>query len=160
MPTYEKDGRSLEISEPARTPGLSIFLGYGAMLPITVGALAVLVLPDDAAEVVLSLTTIWGAVVLIFLGGVRRGLSFRTEAGPTITQLVMTFWLFGLGLVSLLLGPGSGTLLLLLAGYVRLAIVDPLSARRGEAPLFFARLRPLQMLVPIASFVVLLLWVD
>ncbi|MBK1625438.1 DUF3429 domain-containing protein [Afifella marina] len=160
MPTYEKDSRRLEISEPARAPGLSIFLGYGAMLPIAVGALAVLLLPDDAARVALSLTTIWGAVILIFLGGVRRGLSFRTAAGPSAAQLVMTFWLFGLGLLSLLLGPGSGALVLLLAGYVSLALVDPMSARRGEAPLFFERLRPVQMLVPVASLAVLVLWAD
>lgn len=46
--------------------------------------------------------------------------------------------------------------MLLLIGYLRLAILDPLAARRGEVPLFFHRLRPVQMLIPIVAVLALL----
>lgn len=45
---------------------------------------------------------------------------------------------------------------LLLAGYVSLAVLDPWAARQGEAPPFFARLRPAQMAIPVACLAALL----
>ncbi len=45
---------------------------------------------------------------------------------------------FALGFVVAALG-------LLIVGYVAIAVLDPIAARRGEAPLFFERLRPFQM---------------
>ena len=51
--------------------------------------------------------------------------------------------------------------ILLLVGYLGLEILDPIAARKLEAPLFFARLRPAQMAIPIACLfltTVLLVW--
>jgi hypothetical protein len=42
-------------------------------------------------------------------------------------------------------------MLLLLAGYASLIVFDARAARRLEVPPYFARLRPVQMLIPIAS---------
>ncbi len=42
-------------------------------------------------------------------------------------------------------------MLLLLAGYASLIVFDVRAARKLEAPPYFARLRPVQMLIPIAS---------
>jgi hypothetical protein len=39
----------------------------------------------------------------------------------------------------------------LLAGHATLMLLDPVAARRGEAPLYFARLRPPQMGLAVAS---------
>ena len=70
-------------------------------------------------------------------------------------------WLIVLGAVALLSPWPFVSLLLELIGYATLALADPVAARRGEAPRYFARLRPVQMLIPLACLVALLarLWV-
>ncbi len=150
--------RTITVVEEARVPADGLVLGFGAVLPFPV-ALAVLWFADAAAgAVALAALEIYGAAILIFLGGVRRGLSFRTEGGPRAGQIGMALWLFaaGLGALALATVPALG---LLLAGYASLFILDPLAARRGEAPLYFARLRPWQMAIPVAVLALVLLGV-
>jgi hypothetical protein len=146
------------VTESRRVPALSLVLGYGATLPFVAGAAAAWLLGrgGPAAALAADLTVLWGGAILVFLAGVRRGLSFRTEGGPTLAQLATSLGLFTLGLAALAAPRTGAGLALLLAGYLALAVLDPWAARRGEAPLFFARLRPLQMLVPIASLAALL----
>ena len=72
-------------------------------------------------------------------GGVRRGVSFRTPAGPRFAQIATMLWLFMLGLTALAALPGPAlpgiiTPILLIIGYLSVAILDPIAARRGEAP--------------------------
>jgi hypothetical protein len=99
---------------------------------------------------------LWAAAIVVFLSGVRRGLSFRTEGGPRWTQLAMMLWLFCGGLAALLL-PVQPALWLLLALYLTLAVLDPLAAPPGEVPLYFRRLRPPQMGLAAACLAALLL---
>jgi hypothetical protein len=66
-------------------------------------------------------------------------------------------WLFGLGLAAILLMPGTLAVACLIVGYLSVAVLDPIAARRSEAPLFFARLRPAQMAIPVLSLLALLL---
>lgn len=146
--------RRVAVKESSATPALSLFLAYLAMAPLAAGALAVWLLPVDQPPVARTAAA-WGAAILIFLSGVRRGLSFRTPGGPTASQIAMTMWLFLSGLAALAL-PTQLALALLIVGYASIAVLDPRAARRGEAPLFFARLRPVQMLVPVASLVAVL----
>ena len=47
-------------------------------------------------------------------------------------------------------------LVLLLVGFGAIAVLDPIAARRGEAPLFFARLRPVQIPIALLSLAALL----
>lgn len=94
-------------------------------------------LPGEAAR-------LWGAALLLFFSGVRRGLSFRTEGGPKAAQLLVFALLFSAGL-SVLLMPLSWALGLLTLTFAWLGVEDTRAARRGEAPLYFARLRPWQM---------------
>ena len=145
------------IAEPREVPGLSLFFGYGAMVPFVLLALAAWLLGGDVAALAVRLAILWGGAILVFLAGVRRGLSFRTEGGPTAVQIATMLWLFGLGLLALAVPSTGVALVLLLAGYLSLAALDPWAARRGEAPPFFVRLRPLQMLLPILGLVALLL---
>lgn len=145
------------VAEPRRTPLLSLLLGYGAMLPFAVGALAAWLLAGELAALAADLVVLWGGSILTFLAGVRRGLSFRTAGGPTTAQIAMALWLFVLGLAALALPSKPLALVLLLAGYTSLLVLDPWSARRGEVPLFFERLRPLQMTIPVVSLAALLL---
>ncbi|MBE7210515.1 MAG: DUF3429 family protein [Gluconacetobacter diazotrophicus] len=151
---------SFIVTEPSRTPWTGIVLGYAAMLPIAAGALGAALLPPPLAIVSLEFAMTWAAAVVIFLAGVRRGLSFRTAGGETTAQIVTMFWLFCVGvaaLFALMLLALRTSVVLLILGYLTLAVFDPIAARRGEAPLFFARLRPVQMLVPLLSLA-LILW--
>ena len=73
-------------------------------------------------------------------------------------------WLFCLGFTAIVLTALAlpvAAAILLLAGYLSLEILDPIAARKLEAPLYFARLRPAQMAIPIACLLVtimLLIW--
>jgi hypothetical protein len=139
------------------TPWESLVLAYAAMVPILAGAVACLVLHGDAAALTAHLTVIWSGAVLCFLSGVRRGLSFRQEGGPLLSQLATMLCLFILGTASLLSRFAVLSLVLQMLGYAFMALYDPVAAREGEVPRYFQRLRPLQMLIPIASLALVLL---
>lgn len=144
-----QSSREFRIQESPEVPLLSVIFGWGPMIPFAIGAIAVWALQNDALAV--RLTIIWGGAILAFLSGVRRGLSFRTPGGPAVQQIVTMLWLFLLALGALASPWPLISVILLLAGYGSIAILDPKAAERAEAPLFFARLRPTQMLVPILS---------
>lgn len=93
---------------------------------------------------------------MLFLSGVRRGLSFRSPAGPTWPQQITFFWLFGLGFAALCLQPRWAATGLVAIGFASLALFDWLAARKEEAPPYFARLRPPQMTIAALSTLVLL----
>ncbi|GJE15728.1 DUF3429 domain-containing protein [Methylobacterium marchantiae] len=153
------DRRTLTVSEPRSVPWLGILLGYGPMLPFAIGAALAWWRRDDLGEAILYLTILWGCAILLFLSGVRRGVSFRTEGGPTFIQIATMLGLFSLGFIALVaasLGQTVTSLALLIAGFTTVAILDPLAARTGEAPLFFARLRPTQIPIAILSLCALL----
>ncbi|MEX6504854.1 DUF3429 domain-containing protein [Jiella sp. M17.18] len=150
------DTRHIAVDEPAKTPPISIFFAYVAMLPLVLGALALWFAPDAQSFLAMNLTLFWGASILMFLSGVRRGVSFRTPAGPTLSQLAMMLWLYVLGFACLcatVWGFPLGATIAEIVGYASLAVLDPIAARREEAPLFFARLRPVQMAIPILSLI-------
>ncbi|TGD99283.1 DUF3429 domain-containing protein [Methylobacterium nonmethylotrophicum] len=152
-------GRTLTVHEPRAVPWLSVALGFGPMLPFVAGALAAWVLGGDLGRIAVTLTLLWGAAILLFFSGVRRGVSFRTEGGATAAQIATMIALFVLGLGAVLavaLVREAAAALLLIAGFVLVAVLDPIAARRGEAPLFFARLRPIQMPIAVVSLVALL----
>lgn len=152
MDTRDETSRTLRIAETPRVPWDAVILGWGPMLPFPV-ALGVAVLAGgQAGEMAAEAIALWGAALLLFLSGVRRGLSFRTEGGWTWAQMAMFAWLFWSGLAALLL-PLGWALWLLAAAFLSLAVLDPIAARRGEAPLYFARLRPWQMALPVVCLV-------
>jgi hypothetical protein len=140
-------------------PWLSLVLGFGPMLPFVAGAAAAWWLAGDPGRMALTLTLLWGCAILLFLSGVRRGVSFRTEGGATLAQIATMLALFALGwgaLVAVVLGSAATATVCLLVGFGLIAVLDPIAARRGEAPLSFARLRPIQMPVALASLAALL----
>jgi hypothetical protein len=141
------DPISFPITESRRTPLLSVLLGWLAMVPFVIGAAAVWGLARDTLA--LRLTILWGGAILAFLAGVRRGLSFRSPGGPDARQIAMMLWLFLLALGALGSPWPVASLVLLVGGYGTVGVLDPPAAERHEVPLFFAHLRPLQMLVPI-----------
>ena len=138
------------------TPWESVVLAYAAMAPILAGAMACLLLHGNAAAIAVHLTVTWSGAVLCFLSGVRRGLSFRQMGGPRLSQFATMLWLFALGSASLLSTWAPLSVALQILGYGTMAMYDPVAAREGEVPLYFQRLRPVQMLVPIASLAMVL----
>lgn len=156
----EKDGaRSIEVVERPDVPWLAVVLGYGPMLPLAAGAAAAWSTSGFWRDEAVVLTVLWGCAILAFLAGVRRGLSFRTEGGETLVQIVTMFGLFVLALASLVAvfhGLQAVAATSLLIGFAAMLALDPVAARRGEAPLYFARLRPPQMAVAVVSLVALL----
>jgi hypothetical protein len=143
------ESRRIVLTETPRVPPDGAIMGFGAMIPFPAALLAAWVWPE-VGWLAARAAVVWGAAILLFLAGVRRGLSFRTEGGPRPSQVAMTLWLFALGLL-LPLVPHPLALAGLIAGFGSLLILDPRAARRGEAPLYFARLRPSQMAIPVAS---------
>jgi len=142
-----------------RTPLLSLILGYGPMAAFPLLALAAWLAPPPWPAIAIAAGQGWGAVLLIFLGGVRRGLSFFTDGGPRPAQIATMLWLFVLGCASLLVVP-QVAFALLVVGYGSIALLAPPAAQRGEVPAFFARLRPPQMGVALVGLIALLVRVS
>lgn len=134
---------------PFRTPLPSMVLGYGPAGLILALALAGWLLRWGLA---IEAARLWAAAILIFLGGVTRGLSFFTEGGPQPAQMVVMFFRFLIGLAALVL-PLTTALLLLAAGWASMAFTDPPAAARGEAPRYFAQLRPPQSALAVAGLI-------
>ena len=154
-----RDERSVDVTERPEVPWLSIVLGYGPMLPLVAGAAASWFVHESWRGEVVLLTMIWADCILAFLAGVRRGLSFRTEGGPAPAQIATMFCLFVIALASLVAlvhGFTRSAVGCALIGFAAIMVLDPIAARRGQAPLFFARLRPPQIVIAVASLAVLL----
>ncbi|MEH3107044.1 MAG: DUF3429 domain-containing protein [Sphingomonas fennica] len=135
-----------------RTPAL---LAMGPVLLLPLLGIAALFLPTATAGIPVTIGQMWAAVLLLFLAGVRRGLSFFTEGGPRAVQIATAIGLFVLGVAGLLL-PLRAALVALIVGYAAIGILDPRAARRGEVPAWFAGLRPRQMAVALAGLILLL----
>jgi hypothetical protein len=137
---------------PERTPPLSLLLGYGpALVILAAGALALAGVPWA-----LTLGCLWSAAILIFLAGVVRGLSFFTEGGPRIMQVAVMMVRFTCGVAALLLPPVLAAPVLAI-GYLSSLLYDPVAARDGAAPRYFAKLRPGQMIIALLGLVLLFL---
>ena len=142
-----------------RIPLSSLVLAYGPVLPLPLAAIGWLLLPFPWPGGLLWLAVWWGGAILTFLAGVRRGLSFQ-GVGASFPELALMTWLFVLGAGAIAAALAVHTPLLpltmLVLGYATLAIVDPISARRGRAPAHFETLRPLQMGVALIGLIALI----
>ncbi len=82
-------------------------------------------------------TLLYAASILLFLAGVRRGVSFRTEGGPQVSQIVTMLVLYGLGLGSLfaaVMGKAVPALAMLILGYAAIGILDPIARAPARCP--------------------------
>jgi hypothetical protein len=153
------DAVSILVNEPREVPTLSVIFGYGPMIPFAGGAILAWVLPEPWRTIFFDLTVFWAVGICTFLAGVRRGVSFRTMGGPKLSQILTMLWLFCAGMIALLLWSvawGRSAVTLLAVAYASIAILDPIAARNGEAPLFFAKLRPIQMIIPVVSLLAII----
>ncbi len=132
-------------------PADGVLLGYGPMLPLVVAGIAAWVLPPPWPFWAVQLGIIWGALVLAFIAGVRRGFGFgypRASKPVEIATSIIYFTLAGLGLV---IGRPSAALMPLILGYALAALLDRRAALSGNAPAYFATLRPRQLLLGAAG---------
>ena len=139
----------------ATVPPLGLFLGFGAIVPVAATALLSAVVPASRGGPVERAGIVWAGSVLAFLGGVRRGLSFRQPGGPAPDQMTGMLRLFAWAFAGLASPWRKLSCLLLAAGFADVAIRDPELAREGEAPSFFAPLRPPQMALAVGSLLLL-----
>lgn len=150
--------RKIEITERPEVPWLSVIFGYGPASTFVVGALAAWLVPAPWRVEAILLSCVWASSILAFLAGVRRGLSFRTEGGPALAQIATMFCLFVLALAALVAVMHGRTTLAIaidIIGFAAIMVLDPVAARKGQAPLSFARLRPPQMAIVLVSLIAL-----
>lgn len=136
-------------------PPNSIVFGFGPMLPLITAAIGAWALPAPWPGIATRLAIVWGAMILIFVAGVRRGFGFgRPSASTTVEIVTMLAYFIPAGLALVAPEP-RWSLGLLILGYALVILLDPIAARRGDAPAHFARLRSPQMGLALASLVVL-----
>ena len=136
--------REIHLVEQPRIPLDGLILGWGAMIPFAVIAAAVWLGPPDWRDGLRLAAQIWGVALMLFLSGVRRGLSFRTPGGPGRAQWAAFALLFWGGFGTMFL-PVDWGLAVIAVAFALLSVEDTRAARAGAAPLYFARLRPGQM---------------
>lgn len=141
--------RSLAQREADRIPWLDATLAYAAILPFPAALALAVIAPSRTADAS-AVVQIWGAALLLFFSGVRRGLSFRTPGGPTAPQMTAFAAFFCTGLLALVL-PAPQGLVPVLVALAAMGAADRIAARRAEVPLYFARLRPPQMTIAVLS---------
>lgn len=140
------------LDTPDHTPWLSGILAYGPVLVTLFLGIAAWWI---ATPLALAAARWWSAAILLFLAGVARGLSFFTDGGPRPAQLAVMLLRFLLGLAALAT-PLPIAFGLLALGYLSILVTDPGAARRGEAPRYFARLRPPQASIAVVGLLLCL----
>ena len=139
-----------------RPPFNSLVLGYSVMVPLVLAAIGAWVLPRTWPVTAVHLAAIWAALILAFVGGVRRGFGFATPGASTATEVAAGVAYFVMAGLGLLMMPYAWLALWpLMVGFASVALLDRRAAVRGLAPAHFAALRPPQMLIGAASLAAL-----
>ncbi len=138
------------------TPADGAILGYGPMLPLVAAGMAAWLLPPPWPFWAMHLGIIWGALILAFIAGVRRGFGFGSPGASKPVEIATCILYFTLAGLALVVGAPSLALLLLAIGYVAAALLDHRAALSGNAPLYFAHLRRRQLLIGAAGLAALL----
>ena len=136
--------------KPPRIPLDSLIFGYGPTLPLVAAAIGVWITAYPSAGFVTTLATIWGAVILVFVAGVRRGYGFGNRAASTVTEITAMIVYFVPGALALglsALGEPGAALALLVIALGLVAILDRRAAATGDAPAHFASLRGPRMTI-------------
>ncbi|EAS49529.1 possible permeases of the major facilitator superfamily [Aurantimonas manganoxydans SI85-9A1] len=162
MERADMDSRERRSGKRARSPRIDRLFVYGAMLPLLTGALILWFAPEAQSFLALNLTLFWGASVLMFVAGVRRGASLRQPGGAAIAEIVVMIGLFLAGVASLVATIWAFPLaaaLLQIAGFASLGILDRIAAPNDDGQPSVERLRPLQICAPIAVIAAVAIWI-
>jgi hypothetical protein len=139
-----------------RVPLDGIVFGYGPMLPLVAAAVGAWALPPPWPAIATHLAIVWGALILVFVAGVRRGYGFGNPRASTPVEIATMLVYFVFGGLALVMPDVRMSLALLLAGFALVPLLDRRAAHRGDAPAYFARLRPPQMALAVVSLAALL----
>jgi len=151
------DGMNHDADRPD-IPADGALLGYGPMLPLVAAAIGAWLLPPPWPFWAVQLGIIWGALVLAFIAGVRRGFGFGYARASKPVEIAASITYFILAGLALVIGRPTGALLPLIIGYVLAAFLDRRAALAGNAPAYFATLRPRQLLIGAAGLAGLWAW--
>lgn len=133
-------------------PPAALMLGAAGVIPFAALALLIamggagLIAPEQAGRML----RLYGALILSFMGGAQWGLSTARPEGPKARALAVSVLpaLFAWAAFLIPTGPG---LLALSAAFLALMLYDLWTVRRGEAPVWYGRLRVGLTLAVIAS---------
>lgn len=146
------------MDQRSRIPLDSVIFGYGPMLPLLAAGIGVWTLPSAWGALAVRLAIVWGALILSFIGGVRRGFGFARPAASTAIEIAAAVAYVTVALLALVVPFASTSLALLAAGYALAALLDRRAALAGNAPAHFARLRVPQLLVGCAGLAACWAW--
>lgn len=133
------------MADRSAVPLDSLVLGYGPMMPLVAAGVGVWMLPGGWAILAVRCSVVWAALILAFIGGVRRGFGFAHPAASPAPQIVAATAYLTLAGLALIVERAIVALALLIAGFALALLLDRNAARRGRAPAHFARLRPPQL---------------
>ncbi len=123
-------------------PLAAVVLGWAGVVPFVVGAVGPMVIPDvGLAAFTAFATSVYGALILSFLGGIRWGMAMGPLYGSERTQgFVLSILPPLVAWISLLLPNFEGQALLIVA-FLLQAWLDVRAVAEGRAPVWFAPLR-------------------
>ena len=133
-------------------------LGFGPMLPLVAAGLGAWVLPGSWPLLAIQCAVIWGALILAFVAGVRRGYGFGNSSASKPSEIAAALAYFSIAGLSLIVPRASIALALLAAGHAFVALLDRRAGRRGNAPAYFATLRGPQFLLGCAGIAACWAW--
>lgn len=142
----------------ATIPTTSLVFGFGPMVPLVLAGAAAWVAPHPWNFIGIQFAIIWAALILAFVGGVRRGFGFAHDGASRVAEIAAGAAYLGVALLALLVPSAVMSLVLLAAGYALAALLDRRAALCGDAPLFFATLRPPQLLIGAAGLAACWAW--
>ncbi len=149
-------------SDPTRAPIplASLVFGYGPVAPFVAAALGAWTMAAPWPEIATGLAIIWGGIILVFLGGVRRGYGFGDPKASTfreIATMLVYVSLGGLSLVFASIQQPTLAVICQVVGFFLVPVMDRSAAFTGDAPPYFARLRAPQMAIVLTALVALLM---
>lgn len=139
-----------------RIPPVSRVFGFGPVLPLVAAGAGPWLVPRSG-PLAIQCAIVWAAAILVFVGGVRRGVAFARPAATASALVAGALYLL-LAVAALLVPQPSTALALLIVGYAAAALLDRRAALAGDAPAHLARLRPPQLLLGTAGLVACWAW--
>lgn len=125
-----------------RAPLAAVVIGWAGVIPFVAGAIGPMVIPDlGIAAFIAFATSVYGALVLSFIGGIRWGMAMGPLYGSERTQgFILSVLPPLVAWVSLVLSGFQGQVLLIVA-FLLQAWLDVRAVGEGRAPVWFAPLR-------------------
>jgi hypothetical protein len=143
----------------APIPFLSLVFGYGPVAPFVAAAVGAWSMSAPWPGLLTRLAIIWGGIILVFVAGVRRGYGFGDPGASTVREIASMLVYVVLGGASLVfasVGLLAVALWIQVAGFILVPLFDRKAAFAGDAPAYFARLRPPQMTIVVAALAALI----